>query len=456
MRAVSDLEPGQTFAGHHIDALVGSGGMGVVYRATELALNRPVALKVLGLDVARDPVFRERFLQESHIAASIDHPNVIPIYRKGEEEGRLYITMRYVEGSDLGRLLAREGRLEPAHAARLIAHVAAALDAAHARGLVHRDVKPANVLVSGPRGQEHVYLTDFGLAKQSDSRRLTMPGQFLGTPDFMAPEQKRGSHVDARADVYSLGCVLYEALTGRVPYEDERYPRPSVTEASAAIPAEFDAVLRRAMAKEPSRRFPSAGALGCAAMAAAGAHEARACAAACELYGAVWAAERASSLDEAAPSLSPDDAVPRSAGVEVGSELPKPDHPSAIPASSALPSAPTSSVATRRRRPLARARGLRWWVVVGAVLLALGGAAVAVSARRSTDLTGRWQVCRAADVYVRNEPGGSPPFVGTLRRGESIDVERSDRTGKWLYGVAEGQVGKPGWVDAQYFCRNGR
>lgn len=452
MRAVSDLEPGRNFAGHHIDAVVGNGGMGVVYRATELALNRPVALKVLGMDVARDPAFRERFLQESKIAASIDHPNVIPIYREGEEDGRLYITMRYVEGSDLGRMLARRGRLEPAHAARLVADVGAALDAAHARGLVHRDVKPANVLVAGPSGREHVYLTDFGLAKQADRGRLTMPGQFLGTFDFMAPEQRRGAHVDARADVYSLGCVLYEALTGRLPYEDERDPPSSIAETPAAMPERFDAVLRRAIAKEPSRRYPSAGALGCAALAAAGAHESRACRPACELYGRLGADGPVSGIDEAASSVSPGDATPSLAGLEPGPEEPATDSA----AMSAPPSPPASRVGSRWRRDPARTRPRRWWwVAIGVVALALGGAAVVVSGRGSADVTGRWQVCGAADVYVRNEPKGRPPFLGSLNRGETINVERSDPSHEWLYGFADGTVGKPGWVDREYFCRAG-
>ena len=219
---------------------------------------------------------RKRFVRESKVAASIDHPNVIPIYYAGEEDGVAYIAMRYVPGDDLRSLVRRERKLEPRRAARLIAQVAAALDAAHAAGLVHRDVKPANVLL-GP--DEHVYLTDFGLTKHALSiGGATKPGHWVGTLDYVAPEQIRGERVDARADVYALGCVLYYALTGHVPFEregdearlwahlSEDPPKPS--ERVPRLPAELDEVVARALAKSPDDRFPSAGDLGRAAVAA--------------------------------------------------------------------------------------------------------------------------------------------------------------------------------------------
>src|SRR4051794_39584673 len=182
--------------------------MGVVYRATHLALNRPVALKVIAPDLASDPQFRGRFQHESQIAASIDHPHVIPVYHTGEEEGRLFITMRYVEGSDLRRLIAERGALDPVRAAAIVEQVADALDAAHARGLVHRDVKPANVLIAYRYGREDPFLTDFGLTKQAGAGGgLTKTGQWVGTLDYVAPEQVQGQAIDARADVYALGCV---------------------------------------------------------------------------------------------------------------------------------------------------------------------------------------------------------------------------------------------------------
>ena len=187
--------------------------MGIVYRATQLSLGRPVAVKLIAPDRAGDPGFRERFERESRVAAAIDHPNVIPVYAAGEEGGHLYLVMRYVKGTDLQGLLARERRLPAERVAAIAGQVGAALDAAHAVGLVHRDVKPANVLLSG----EHAYLADFGLSQVvGTDTRLTSTGQWIGTVDFMAPEQFSGEEVDARADVYALGCVLYNALTGEV------------------------------------------------------------------------------------------------------------------------------------------------------------------------------------------------------------------------------------------------
>src|ERR687895_1723388 len=210
------------FAGYRIDRRIGRGGMGVVYLATDLRLERSVALKVLAEDLARQPGFQRRFVGESKLAASLDHPNVIPIYAAGEHQGVLYIAMRFVPGQDLRTLLREEGRLEPERAARIVAQVASALDAAHTHGLVHRDVKPANVLVTGAGEDEHAYLTDFGLTKRSVSESgLTEGGQWVGTVDYVAPEQLKGDAVDGRADVYALGCVLYEALTGEAPFQRE-------------------------------------------------------------------------------------------------------------------------------------------------------------------------------------------------------------------------------------------
>src|SRR5436305_2005926 len=193
--------------------------MGIVYRATQLALERTVALKVIAPEFASDPAFRARFKRESLTAASIEHPNVIAIHDAREDDGVLFISMRYVEGTDLRETIAREGRLEPRRATRIVALVGSALDSAHEAGLVHRDVKPANVLLAYARGEEQVYLTDFGLTKQTSSESgMTKTGMFVGTLDYVAPEQLRGGPVDARTDIYSLGCVLYQALTGKVPY----------------------------------------------------------------------------------------------------------------------------------------------------------------------------------------------------------------------------------------------
>ncbi len=211
---------GTVFAGYRIEAVRGRGGMSVVYRAENPRLGNIVALKLLSAELAEDEGFRERFVRESRTAASIPHPHIIPIYDAGDAEGVLYIAMRHVEGPDLKELAKDRGRLPPARVLRLGAQVASALDAAHALGLIHRDVKPANILLeAGADGEDHSYLADFGLTKHVDSHSgLTGSGQFIGTIDYMAPEQIEGRQVDARADVYALGCVLFECLAGSPPY----------------------------------------------------------------------------------------------------------------------------------------------------------------------------------------------------------------------------------------------
>ncbi len=270
---MGDMSAGTVFAGHRIEAVAGRGGMGVVYRARQLSLDRTVALKVIAPALTQDGAIRRRFLRESRAAASIDHPNVIPIYYTGEEGEVAFIAMRYVSGDDLRTLVRRERRLEPARAAGIVAQVGAALDAAHAAGLVHRDVKPANVLL-GP--EDHAYLTDFGLTKHVLSEPgPTRSGHWVGTLDFVAPEQIRGERIDARSDVYALGCLLHYALTGGPPFpregdEAKLWAHLSETPAPTGISPELDAVIARALAKSPEDRFPSAGDLGRAALAAAG------------------------------------------------------------------------------------------------------------------------------------------------------------------------------------------
>jgi serine/threonine protein kinase len=276
---MGELQAGFELAGYRIDSVAGRGGMGVVYRATDLALERTVALKLIAADLAEDGDFRARFKRESRIAASIRHPNVITVFRAGEEDGRLYIAMDYVEGTDLKAMIAEHGRLDPARAVEIVAQVAFALDAAHSKSLVHRDVKPANVLIAWEDGNPHAYLTDFGLTKATASESaMTKTGTFVGTLDYVAPEQIRGDRVDARADVYSLGCVLYHCLTGRLPYPRDsdvaklyahaHEQLPSARAAIPDLPAECDDVIQRAMAKDPADRFQSAGDLGRAALAA--------------------------------------------------------------------------------------------------------------------------------------------------------------------------------------------
>src|SRR4051794_16701568 len=275
---MADLAPGDVFAGHRIDGVAGRGGMGVVYRALQLALDRTVALKLITPALAGDPDFRARFARESRAAASIEHPNVIPIFSAGSEQDVLYISMRFVDGEDLRALLRREGPLDPRRAARIVAQIGAALDAAHERGLVHRDVKPANVLLTPT---DHAYLTDFGLTKRvgEGATQVSRPGGWVGTLGYVAPEQIRGARVDARADVYALGAVLYHTLIGEPPFtadSDEatmwRHLNDEPPRLGDSVPGGFDAVIRRSLAKRPGDRYPSAGDLGRAALAAAGEH----------------------------------------------------------------------------------------------------------------------------------------------------------------------------------------
>lgn len=265
--------------GYRMEQVVGRGAMGVVYKATQLALERQVAVKVISPEHARNASFRVRFERESRLAASVEHANVIPVYEAGEDDGLLFIAMRYIDGLDLGVMVERLGAITPLRAAGILAQVAGALDAAHAHGLVHRDVKPANILLSADE-PVHAYLTDFGVAKitTSEDATITSSGQWIGTLDYIAPEQLRGAPVDGRADIYALGGVLFYALTGQVPYPLESdvakllahldAPAPLVSALDANLTA-FDAVIARAMAKEPSSRFATAAELAEAATAAA-------------------------------------------------------------------------------------------------------------------------------------------------------------------------------------------
>src|SRR3954447_5986697 len=212
-------EVGTQLGSYRIELLLGHGGMGVVYRATDLRLGRKVALKLLAPHLTADARFRERFLAESRLAASIDDAGIIPIYEAGEAEGRLFIAMRYVEGTDLAALLRAEGPPAPERAVDLVAQLADALDAAHAHGLVHRDVKPSNALVAVEGAGEHVYLADFGLTKQLlPEATATAADELVGTVAYLAPERIRGEPADARSDLYALGCVLFECLTGTAPF----------------------------------------------------------------------------------------------------------------------------------------------------------------------------------------------------------------------------------------------
>jgi streptogramin lyase/predicted Ser/Thr protein kinase len=371
----SDLEAGDVFAGYRVTGVAGRGGMGVVYEAQQLDLQRPVALKLIATPLARDEAFRERFVRESRAAAAIDHPNVIPVYSAGEDGGRLYLAMRFVDGEDLRSLVQREGPLEPARAASVIGQIGSALDAAHARGLVHRDIKPANVLLD----RDHAYLTDFGLTKRlTGETTMTGSGRWVGTLGYIAPEQIRGEGVDARADVYALGCLLFYVLTGVAPYrrdsdEATLYAHlndaaPDARALAPEVPEALAGVVSRALAKDPDDRYLSAGDLGRAALAAVG-------------DGPVPPPERVVARGAAAPGGFADDetAIPGGAGGASAT----PTAPTALAPGGGRPGPGASGAAgapRRGRRPGAAGSpsGARAWVTP--VLALLAGAAVVVLA----------------------------------------------------------------------------
>jgi len=261
-----------------VESVVGAGGIGVLYRARQLRLDRPVALKLVEPDVARDPMTRERLRREARTVAALDHPNVVPLYEAGEQDGNVYIVTRWVEGTELGTLIHIEGALEPGRAARTAAQIAAALEVAHEKGLIHRDVKPSNVILTP---EDHVYLTDFGLAKRAGSAPgLTRGDRMLGTVDYVAPEQIEGNEPDARGDVYGLGCVLFEMLVGEPPFAEQKggmakmwahvnAESPAVRERRPEVPPGLEEVIGRAMAKAPDAR-PTAAAFRTAVLRAVG------------------------------------------------------------------------------------------------------------------------------------------------------------------------------------------
>jgi serine/threonine-protein kinase len=258
---------GGRLGGYAIESVLGRGGMGTVYLATQVRLARKVALKVVAPERAHDEDFRDRFLRESQLVASLDHPNVIPVYDAGEIDGVLYLSMRYVDGPSLQALI-RERTRTPAETLRVTEQIGSALDAAHQAGLVHRDVKPANILLDE---REHAYLCDFGLAKRTSSQGATRTGSFLGTVDYCAPEQIEGGPVDGRADVYALGSVVFHCLAGRPPYvRDTEFavlqahltePPPAISSVRPDLPRSLDEVVAKAMSKQPDDRFSTGGAL---------------------------------------------------------------------------------------------------------------------------------------------------------------------------------------------------
>jgi serine/threonine-protein kinase len=276
LTAYGEPVEGTPFGRYRLIEVIGEGGMGKVYKAHDTLIGRDVAIKVLPPELATEPGFQDRFRREAHTAARLTEPHIIPIHDTGEVDGRLYLVMPIIDGTDVSSLLRSEGPMAPHRAVRVIEQLAAALDAAHAAGLVHRDVKPSNALMTGG---DFTYLIDFGIAHDAAGTKLTQAGSTVGTLAYMAPERFTAGVVDARADVYALACVLYECLTFVQPFPGDSaeqqiaghltFDPPKPSKLNPAIPAAFDEVIARGMAKQPSSRFSSAGELARAANAAA-------------------------------------------------------------------------------------------------------------------------------------------------------------------------------------------
>ena len=406
-----ELAVGSQVAGYQIERQIGRGGMAVVYRAFDPRLGRSVALKILAPELANDAAFRERFNREMRAAAAVDHPHIIPVYDAGEASGSLFIAMRYVAGQDLRTLLDREGALSPSRVTRIVSQVASALDEAHSRGMVHRDVKPGNMLigtVAGSGQPDHVYLSDFGLSKQSlSTSNLTATGQFLGTLDYMAPEQVEGRPIDGRADLYALACSAFEMLAGRPPFKREESvavllaqvsaPTPSLRALRPELPPAVDQVMARAMAKAPGDRYQSCTAFADALREACGLGAGEAEAAGRPAAAGWEPTEMAHVAGQAPPTAWPGPAAPapptawpsdpHPASYQAGQTDPLPGAPTSYPAGPqpgqhpSWPEAPPSryvvsppapsrytadAVAPRRRRPWMGA------LLIVAVILLLG------------------------------------------------------------------------------------
>jgi serine/threonine protein kinase len=399
--ASGGLAAGSRIAGYVIEEQIGRGGMAVVYRASDPRLSRPVALKILAPELTGDAAYRQRFLREMRAAAAVDHPHIVPVFDAGEADGALFIAMRYVSGQDLRRLLDTERKLPAARVVHIVAQVASALDEAHSRGLIHRDVKPGNMLigtVAGSGQPDHVYLSDFGLSKPAlSSANLTLTGQFLGTIDYMAPEQVEGRPLDGRADLYSLACTTFEMLAGAPPFNRDQGLAVMWAQLSAAAPSlraerpdlspAVDQVIARALAKSPDDRYPTCTAFATALRAACGPR-----AAGPPTQQAPVAGPQAGPSTERARIASPQAAGPSTERVHI----PKPqaaasraDDPQSRAASSRPPRAASSwppappPVTPARRPPGSPARPRRTGARVAAVaaciaVLAIAGVAFAV------------------------------------------------------------------------------
>ena len=453
------IKIGTIFAGYRIEGVLGRGGMGVVYLAEQPELGRNVAIKVIAPALASDPDYLERFRRESRLAAAIEHPNAIPIYEAGvADEDTPYLVMRYVEGEDLSSLLRREGRLETRRAAAIVDQIAGALDEAHARGLVHRDVKPANVIVESRRGTEHAYLTDFGLTREMDaSSGVTGTGRWVGTIDYASPEQIKGKPVDARCDVYALGCVLFTTLTGRLPFERTEdvaklyahvsEPPPVPSSIVDDLPEDVDRVITRAMAKDPDFRFPSAGDFGRAAMAAATGvavaepeHSVATGEAAPATQPSPGAAPSPTEPSELPPTESAEQPPTQPASTVAGeppTAAPPPTEPPGGPPPPTRPEQPRPSRAgARRRRFVALGAVLAVGAAVAIAIVALGGGGGGGSSTSATNGGGgKTQAKSATNGGKKGGGGGTTQVAGvtvvpfTDAAAFTVDVPKGSKPG---------------------------
>ena len=440
----AEFDTGQRFGAYTLGRLLGRGGMGVVYQAQHVHLGRTVALKLLAPELSKNEDFRARFLRESRLAAALDHPGIVTVYDAGDVNGVLFIAMRYVRGTDLAALIAQRAPLPVGETLAILDQVAAALDAAHAAGLVHRDVKPANVMIEGQR----CYLADFGLTKRAtgNSVQLTAAGTFLGTVDYVAPEQIEGREVDGRADVYALTCVLFECLTGSRPYPRDsqvavvyaqlREPPPRPCELRPDLPAAIDAVIARGMAKQPEGRYSSCGQVVAAARAVLASH-----------------ATTAPRQPAPAPPPAVAEAAAPAEPVTAPREVPTAPLPSAI-APLAQPSLPTAPLPQDPQPPAGRRSLVVPLVVVAllaaaaiAAVLALSGGSSEKRAAATTAATGAASLPPApAPAPAPNGPhvlgspiklGGKP--LGVVFRNNEVWVADNGDSSVVRVGAADGQ-----------------